>query len=129
MLTEKQRREFKQQLKDRYYDVREEIRLELLRSDNEHFIDLAGLVHDPEEESVADLLVDIDLALVDMHVEQIRDIDAALIRLAEGIYDVCLDCGKEIVVERLQAYPTAKRCTRCQTAYERSHMGHENHTM
>lgn len=129
MLTQNQLREFKQQLKDRYYELREEIRLELLRSDNEHFIDLAGQVHDLEEESVADLLVDIELTLVDMHITEIRDIDASLIRIAEGNYGVCGDCKGEIIAERLKAYPTATRCRRCQTAYEHSHLGPEGHTL
>ena len=129
MLTETQLLEFKQKLKDRYYNVRDEIRLELLRSDEEHYIDLAGLVHDIEEESVADLLVDIDLAIVDMHIEEIRDIDATLIRIAQGGYGTCIECGKEIVIERLQAYLTAKRCTRCQTSYEKNHLGRQGHTL
>ncbi len=62
MLTEHQLLEFKAQLKDRFCDVREEIRQELLRSDDQHFIDIAGQVHDLEDESVADLLVDLNLA-------------------------------------------------------------------
>jgi RNA polymerase-binding transcription factor DksA len=129
MLTEKQLLEFKQTLKDRFYNLRDEIRLELLRSDEQHFIDLAGLVHDIEEESVADLLVDIDLAIVDMHIDEIRAIDAALIRIAEGSYGVCMDCGSEIILERMKANPIAKRCTRCQSSYEHSHLGPQGHTM
>ena len=70
MLTENQLLEFKMRLKDRFCDVREEIRLELLRSDDQHFIDLAGQVHDLEDESVADLLVDLNLAIIDMHVQE-----------------------------------------------------------
>jgi len=129
MLTESQFLEFKMQLKERFCDVREEIRLELLRSDDQHFIDLAGQVHDLEDESVADLLVDLNLAIIDMHVEQIRDIDASLIRIAQGGYGVCIDCRIDIAVERLQAYMTAKRCTPCQSDYERTHAGPEVHTL
>jgi len=129
MLNDNQLLEFKTLLKDRFSNVREEIRLELLRADDQHFIDLAGQVHDLEEESVADLLVDINLAIVDMHVEHIRDIDAALMRIAQGSYGVCLDCAVGIVVERLQAKLTAKRCTPCQQAYERTHAGPASHTL
>jgi RNA polymerase-binding transcription factor DksA len=129
MLTDHQLREFKVLLKERFCDVREEIRLELLRSDDQHFIDLAGQVHDLEEESVAVLLVDLNLAIVDMHVEEVRDIDASLIRIAQGEYGVCIDCGIDIDIERLLAYITAKRCTRCQAAYERTHAGPESHTL
>jgi len=129
MLTDSQLREFKVQLKERFCDVREEIREELLRSDDQHFIDLAGQVHDLEEESVAALLVDLNLAIIDLHVEEVRDIDASLIRIAQGGYGKCLDCGNDIAVQRLCAYITAKRCTQCQTAYERTHAGPESHTL
>ena len=76
VLSDKQINELKKQLKQRFFELREEIRQELLESDNEHFIELAGQVHDMEEESVADLLVDLNLAIIDQHVEEIREIDA-----------------------------------------------------
>ena len=129
MLKEQQLLEFKTLLKKRFCDVREEIREELLRSDDQHFIDLAGQVHDLEEESVADLLVDLDLAILDMHIEEIRKIDAALIRIAKGEYGVCTDCSDEITADRLKAYPTALRCRPCQSAFEHNHMGPKGHTL
>ena len=107
----------------RHHELREVVRRELLASDKQHFIDLAGEVHDLEEASVADLLADLDLAIVDMHIEEIRDIDAALMRIAGGAYGVCVDCGEDIAIDRLRAYPTAKRCRPCQTRYEGSHAG------
>jgi len=65
------------------------------------------------EEALADLLVDIELASVDRHVQEIRDIDAALMRIAEGSYGKCCDCQDPIIIERLEAYPTARRCIAC----------------
>ncbi len=129
MMTESQLREFRTMLKERFCDLREEIRLELLSSDDQHFIDLAGQVHDLEEESVADLLVDLNLAMIDMHVEEIREIDQALMRIATGDYGVCVDCQGEIDLERLQVYLTAKRCTPCQKAWEHGHAGQDRSTL
>lgn len=129
MLNDRQLKEFKTLLKERFCELREEIREELLRSDEQHFIDLAGQVHDLEEESVADLLVDLDLAILDMHIEEIRKIDAALMRIAQGEYGVCADCSDDITPERLGAYPTALRCRPCQSAYEHNHMGTKSHTL
>lgn len=129
MFNDKQLLEFKTLLKERFCDLREEIRQELLRSDDQHFIDLAGQVHDLEEESVADLLVDLNLAILDMHIEEIREIDAALIRIAQGSYGVCIDCSDEIKSDRMNACLTAQRCTPCQSAYEHNHMGPEGHTL
>jgi len=118
-LTDKQIAEFRQQLKDRYYELREEVRQELLKSDNEQYIDLATQVHDIAEESVADFLVDLNLANIDRHINEIREIDAALIRIAQGNYDRCTDCGEAISEQRLQANPTACRCHNCQELHEK----------
>lgn len=129
MLSDQQLHEFKTLLKERFCDLREEIRQELLRSDEQHFIDLAGQVHDLEEESVADLLVDLNLAILDLHIEEIREIDAALIRIAKGSYGVCHDCSVAISPERLNACLTARRCTPCQSNWEHNHMSPEGHTL
>ena len=110
---------FKTRLNDRFMALRREISEELLHFDEERYGDLAGRVHDTGEEALADLLVDIELASIDRHVQEIRDIDAALIRIAEGSYGRCCDCQEPIVIERLTAYPTAKRCIVCQEAHDR----------
>lgn len=41
------------------------------------------------------------------------EIDAALRRLADGTYGVCVDCGRGIPAARLDARPTATRCVDC----------------
>jgi DnaK suppressor protein len=123
MLTVKQQQALKKTLDDRYQALREQIRQDLLNSDEQHFIDLAGQVHDLQEESVADLLVDLDLAILDLHLNEVHDIEAALLRMTIGNYGHCIDCGDAVVLARLRAYPTAKRCLTCQQNYERNHAG------
>jgi RNA polymerase-binding transcription factor DksA len=44
---------------------------------------------------------------------EIRMIQAALARLEEGEYGVCVNCGEDIPIERLNAVPHAPRCTTC----------------
>lgn len=129
MLTETQISNFKKILNDRFFEVREEIRLELLNSDDQTYIELAGQVHDTAEASVADLLVDLQLADIDRHVREIRDIDAALLRIAAGRYGVCNDCERSVTVERLHAYPTAKRCYQCQVNHEHCYAGSSGPSM
>jgi len=121
MLTDTQIHDLKKKLDNRFFELREEIRLELLKSDDQHYIDLAGQVHDRAEASVADLLVDLQLASIDRHIQEIRDIDGALMHIAAGSYGVCSDCESSIDVDRLQAWSTAKRCQPCQVKYERLH--------
>lgn len=129
MLNTEQLREFKTMLDERYAALREEIRQDLLESEDQHFIDLAGQVHDIEEESVATFLVDLEQAINGMHINEVRDIDAALARMKTGAYGFCSDCGDEVALERLRAYPTAKRCRRCQENYEHNHAGNATPSM
>jgi len=49
----------------------------------------------------------------------LRDVDAALARARHGLYGVCVDCRKPIAGARLEANPTASRCTECQMQAER----------
>jgi DnaK suppressor protein len=108
-------------LEARFRELRELIRQELLASDMEQYVELAGRVHDTGDESVADLLADVNLAVIDRHVQEIRDVDAALLRISGGSYGRCVECSEDIDVARLEAYPTAKRCHRCQARREQTH--------
>jgi len=121
-LSDKQISAFRRQLKERYYCLREEVRQELLKSDDEHYVDLASEVHDIAEESVADFLVDLSLANIDRHINEIREIDAALIRLAQGFYGDCVDCCGAISEQRLNAIPTTRRCLGCQELHEKQYV-------
>lgn len=129
MLTANQIGDFKKMLNERFFEVREEVRCELLKSDDQTYIKLAGRVHDIGEASVADLLVDLQLADIDRHINEIRDIDAALMRIAAGKYGVCSHCTASIAIDRLKAYPTAKRCHRCQVDHEHNFGGSGGSTL
>lgn len=109
---------FDHKLRVRLGALRAQIREALLRSDTETYGDLAGRVHDTEEESLADLLTDVNLAEISREVEEVRDIDAAMRRIADRTYGSCVDCGDLIDSARLEAYPTAKRCLTCQRQHE-----------
>ncbi len=121
VLSDQQLNEFKRILKQRYQQLRKEISEELRRTDEERYIELAGRVHDPEEEAVADLLVDLNLAAIDRHIQELRQIDAALIRIAKLEYGRCGDCEQPIGLERLGANPVAERCLPCQEKFEKTH--------
>ena len=109
---------FGHRLRERLNVLRGEIQEALLRRDSETYGELAGRVHDVEEESLADLLSDVNLAEISREVQEVRDIDAATRRIADRSYGWCIDCGVPIATARLGAYPTAKRCLACQQAHE-----------
>ena len=113
---------FEKRLRARWLALCAEIRQTLNRTDQEQYADIAGQVRDAEDEALADLIVDINHAEVARDVEELRDIEAALERIATGSYGACLSCGIGIPRERLEAYPTAKRCLPCQQQHERTRM-------
>jgi RNA polymerase-binding protein DksA len=45
--------------------------------------------------------------------EELRELDAALERMRDGVYGRCANCGADIAVARLQARPTARFCQAC----------------
>jgi RNA polymerase-binding protein DksA len=108
-------------LKRRQKALLEEVRSDLERSGEQHYIDLAGRVRDSGDDAVADLLADMDAAIIDRQVGELRDIEAAQKRLTDGSYGTCLECGQEIGFDRLKAYPTAKRCILCQSKREKGY--------
>jgi RNA polymerase-binding protein DksA len=120
VLTPDQLAQLRRVLEQRWSALLEQVRTELERSGDEHYIDLAGRVTDPGDESVADLLADVGAAIIDRQVRELRDIEAARARMAAQTYGICIDCRTEIGFERLMAYPTAKRCIECQGKHEKS---------
>jgi RNA polymerase-binding protein DksA len=61
-----------------------------------------------------------NLAEEDMLEKTLRDIDAALDRIAKGTYGVCKYCQKPIDPRRLMAQPTAGACIDCKTKLQNS---------
>lgn len=120
-LTQGQLAELRQRIQQRRAELRGEIRAELLAADEMRYADLAGRVHDSGDESVADLLADLDVARIDRQVTEIRGLEAALRRLEIGVYGVCRECDEEIGYERLRSQPAAERCVACQAQYEKTY--------
>lgn len=59
-----------------------------------------------------------DVALLAIEQEQLEQIEAALARLDDGTYGICLDCGEPIPPERLEILPYATTCVRCQAKHK-----------
>ncbi len=109
----------------RAMDERWDRELREIRSVAERSIDdrlqeaLLGRAADRLDEALAEIWQRSDHAIVRQDIQDVRDIDAARARIANGTYGVCIECGQEIGYERLLAYPTAKRCIGCQREHER----------
>jgi DnaK suppressor protein len=53
-------------------------------------------------------------------VGELRDVMDAKARLAQGSYGLCIDCGIDIPLARLEVQPAAARCLQCQERYEQT---------
>lgn len=116
-------------LRARATQLREEIRQTLVKSDQEQYAMIADQVRDLEDESFADLMVDVNLAEIDRDLQELRLIDDAMLRMGEGSYGHCSGCGQPIDIERLRAAPFASRCFDCQSSFERTHYQSMGHTL
>jgi RNA polymerase-binding transcription factor DksA len=101
-----------------------ELRDELEQSGKKRYLDLAGSVHDTGDEAAATELIDMQHALIQRHLFELREIEVARGRLAAGTIDECEDCGEPIGYKRLMANPVAVRCIGCQGRFE-SNRPHE----
>ena len=80
----------------------------------------SGIMHTVEmgDAAEADVHDDIEFALIQMKAETLQKIDQALVRLEEGQYGYCFECGEDISQQRLRALPFALRCKDCEEARE-----------
>jgi phage/conjugal plasmid C-4 type zinc finger TraR family protein len=114
-------------LSERRELLRDEIRAGLERMQVEGYDELLSGTSDAGDRSIAKLLTNVTNAEVARDAAELQDVFAAEARLADGTYGTCIDCGLPIPYARLAAYPTAKRCLRCQQIREaaRSSAGRE----
>lgn len=103
-----------QRLNQRRETLRSEISADMRGSGKASYIEMAGQVHDSGDESIADLISSLNARELERESREVADIEAALDRIKQGVYGVCVDCDGVIDAGRLDAYPTAKRCVECQ---------------
>ena len=62
---------------------------------------------------------EIGFATRELLVDRVNRLSAALDRLAEGEYGICVECEEPISPTRLRAMPEVQTCVRCQDRIER----------
>jgi DnaK suppressor protein len=120
-LTREQSIELGYVIEERRSALLGELREDVKRVRGEPREEMRGPAPDVGDESVADLIESLDQAEVAREIEELRELEGARKRFAEGNYGVCLDCGGDIDYRRLRAYPAAIRCIDCQRRYEKTH--------
>ncbi len=111
--TDDQLAQLKTAMQKRYLELQEEIRQELENANGGRSIDLG--------ESLSNIPDDVDTALVDRPINEMRELEISLKYLSELVLGDCIDCGNEIGFERLLVYPSAQRCIECQQRYEQAY--------
>ena len=48
--------------------------------------------------------------------DELREVEAALVRVKTGTYGLCTECGAPLPLAQLGALPQARRCMQCETA-------------
>jgi DnaK suppressor protein len=105
----------------RRHDLRAEIRAQFADHEDPKVMALRNRLEDTNDWAVADEMAALDIAQVSRDVRELADVEAALARIADGSYGVCVDCGVPIPAARLAVNPSARRCIACQQKFEKDH--------
>jgi phage/conjugal plasmid C-4 type zinc finger TraR family protein len=117
-LTAAERGSLAKALEARRKTLRSELQAKLNAQDNPALLGLRNRMEETDDWAVADLETALDVAEVSRDAGELREVEAALARIAEGTYGECVDCGVHIPYARLAAFPSASRCVACQEKLE-----------
>lgn len=109
----------RQSLEEERQHVAEMLRERLHHSDDPRERALANNLGAVDDRASANMLNDEELSGLALEMGELRAVDAALARIADGSYGTCASCGEPIAAERMHAQPTARLCLACQSEAER----------
>ncbi|WP_320797813.1 TraR/DksA family transcriptional regulator [Treponema sp.] len=89
---------------------------------NDQFEKLGGATESGDDVDIASDTIDRTLlnSLGEADQFRLKMIDAALDRIVQGTYGICLQCNEPIAEARLEAIPYAPFCVACQAEYEKN---------
>jgi DnaK suppressor protein len=73
---------------------------------------------DPTDRASLEGNRNLTLRIRDRERKLLTKIDEALLRIEDGTYGICEECGDEITVERLKARPVTTLCIACKSEQE-----------
>ncbi len=76
------------------------------------------ILSDPLDRASFDSERSFQLRIRDRESTLIRKIKNSLLDIQNGTYGICLQCGEEISLKRLEARPVAEHCILCKTEME-----------
>jgi len=113
--------EFNQEMEKLLLTLRKEI-VDSLASEDEDFKSLVSSMGIKDDGDVAsdDMMIKKMEVLNKIAANRLKSVDAALSRIKNHRYGVCLQCGERIPQERLRAIPYAVLCIKCKSGQEGS---------
>ena len=118
-LTKEELEQVKKRLLERKKELLNEIADILEKEAKEEYQELIEVIREEGDIASAELQESTILALAEMRAKEVEQIDAAIERIENGQYGVCIDCGDWITPARLEALPYALRCKECQEKMEK----------
>jgi DnaK suppressor protein len=61
----------------------------------------------------------VDNPTLHKNINNLKNIDASLSSLQQGMYGLCSDCETELTVALLESSPTTQRCPDCEAKYQK----------
>ena len=117
LLTWHQRKQLHDRLAARASALRQELRAEM--HDASGRPGLANRHAEVDDEAMADVQSDLDVAAAVRDAGELDEVVRALEQIDSPAFGRCTGCGTPIAWARLLARPHATRCTRCAAAAER----------
>ena len=118
-LTKEELEQVKKRLLERKKELLNEIADILEKEAKEEYQELIEVIREEGDIASAELQESTILALAEMRAKEVEQIDAAIERIENGEYGICIDCGDWITPARLEALPYALRCKECQEKAEK----------
>ncbi|WP_136796624.1 MULTISPECIES: RNA polymerase-binding protein DksA [Desulfosediminicola] len=106
-----------EQFRQSLTDKRQEILDEVGKTLNE-MTDQTTNIPDPNDRATVESGRSFELRIRDRERKLLSKIDEALLRIEEGTFGICEDCGEEIGLKRLEARPVTTLCIDCKTLQE-----------
>jgi len=117
-LNTTQLRHYRQQLEQQREELRRKISDDVAHEEWESYQEIVGSTRDLGDDASADVTADLAIAGLNRYLRDFHDVQQALARIDAGTYGSCVECDDDIAAGRLDAWPSAKRCTRCQQHHE-----------
>lgn len=115
-MTEK----FEEEMRKSLLTLKKEL-IDNINSQNNSFHSLFSSADPKDDVDIASDEIDRKMleSMSSQDINKLRSIDAALSRLDAKRFGICMNCGKKISKERLQALPYAVFCIDCQNNFEK----------